>query len=206
MVRGLQFLTKNPNIPARVAPPGWWASNCLKIFQRQILERERMTVRNSSSPSLSIKIALIVSLSLTSPYPTTTTSSYFSFSVPRFFLSKPKSSSTPPKATTSDLLYLLGTHQQASSVNPEIAQQLHSCFKFLVPFSIPTTKSSATCRRTLRLSPITSSNSKREEEDNELVWWPPTPVLELARLAVDSGGDPGSIHRALDPTPIPVSN
>lgn len=28
--------------------------------------------------------------------------------------------------------------------------------------------------------------------------------MELARLAVDSGGDPGSIQRALDPTVIPV--
>ncbi|KHN43299.1 ATP-dependent Clp protease proteolytic subunit-related protein 3, chloroplastic [Glycine soja] len=30
------------------------------------------------------------------------------------------------------------------------------------------------------------------------------PVLELARLAVDSGGDPAAIHRLLDPTIIPV--
>ncbi|PVH65397.1 hypothetical protein PAHAL_2G482800 [Panicum hallii] len=35
--------------------------------------------------------------------------------------------------------------------------------------------------------------------------WPPAPVMELARLAVDSGGDPGAIHRALDPTMLPVS-
>lgn len=37
-----------------------------------------------------------------------------------------------------------------------------------------------------------------------MVWWPPMPVMELARLAVDSGGDPGIIHWALDPTPLPV--
>lgn len=37
-----------------------------------------------------------------------------------------------------------------------------------------------------------------------MIWWPPEPVLELARLAVDSGGDPAAIHRALDPTIIPV--
>jgi len=35
--------------------------------------------------------------------------------------------------------------------------------------------------------------------------WPPAPVMELARIAVDSGGDPGAIHRALDPTMLPVS-
>uniref|UniRef100_J3MP05 Uncharacterized protein n=2 Tax=Oryza brachyantha TaxID=4533 RepID=J3MP05_ORYBR len=37
-----------------------------------------------------------------------------------------------------------------------------------------------------------------------MVMWPPAPVMELARLAVDSGGDPASIHRALDPTMLPV--
>jgi hypothetical protein len=38
-----------------------------------------------------------------------------------------------------------------------------------------------------------------------MVMWPPAPVMDLARLAVDSGGDPGAIHRALDPTMLPVS-
>lgn len=33
---------------------------------------------------------------------------------------------------------------------------------------------------------------------------PPAPVLEIARLAFDSGGDPGSIQRTLDPTIIYV--
>lgn len=37
-----------------------------------------------------------------------------------------------------------------------------------------------------------------------MVMWPPAPILDLARLAVDSGGDPGAIHRALDPTMLPV--
>uniref|UniRef100_A0A0D3GUU9 Uncharacterized protein n=1 Tax=Oryza barthii TaxID=65489 RepID=A0A0D3GUU9_9ORYZ len=39
-----------------------------------------------------------------------------------------------------------------------------------------------------------------------MVMWPPAPVMELARLAVDSGGDPGAIHRALDPTMLPDIN
>lgn len=43
------------------------------------------------------------------------------------------------------------------------------------------------------------------EEENEAVWWPPVAVMELARIAVDSGGDVGAIQRALDPTMIPVS-
>lgn len=46
---------------------------------------------------------------------------------------------------------------------------------------------------------------EEEERVNEMVWWPPQPVMELARLAVDSGGDPAAIHRALDPTVLPVS-
>ncbi|XP_010431184.1 PREDICTED: U-box domain-containing protein 30-like [Camelina sativa] len=40
------------------------------------------------------------------------------------------------------------------------------------------------------------------EDENSLIWWPPEPILELARLVVDSGGDPGSIQRVLDPKMI----
>jgi hypothetical protein len=47
------------------------------------------------------------------------------------------------------------------------------------------------------------ARSRREEY--ELIWWPPELVLELACLAVDSGGDPATIHRVLDPTIIAVS-
>lgn len=50
-----------------------------------------------------------------------------------------------------------------------------------------------------------NSDKSKIREDNELIWWPPEPVLELARLAVDSGGDPDAIYRALDPTMFPVS-
>lgn len=49
-----------------------------------------------------------------------------------------------------------------------------------------------------------NSDKSKIREDNELIWWPPEPVLELARLAVDSGGDPDAIYRALDPTMFPV--
>lgn len=48
------------------------------------------------------------------------------------------------------------------------------------------------------------SNRRSISEENELIWWPPAPVMELARLAVDSGGDTGSIQRTLDPTVILV--
>ncbi|KAL0422054.1 UNVERIFIED_CONTAM: hypothetical protein Slati_3228300 [Sesamum latifolium] len=53
-----------------------------------------------------------------------------------------------------------------------------------------------------RQSPSTLSRSGKEID--ELILSPPAHVLELARLAVDSGGDPGAIHRTLDPTTIPV--
>lgn len=55
-----------------------------------------------------------------------------------------------------------------------------------------------------RLSLNRNGGRSRREED-ELIWWPPQSVLDLARLAVDSGGDPAAIHRILDPTVFPVS-
>ncbi|EOY11502.1 hypothetical protein QUC31_009458 [Theobroma cacao] len=140
--------------------------------------------------SLSLRFTIFLSLSFAA-----------SSSSPFFFSKSPSLSPSIPKATPSDLLSLLGPPSQSSSVNPSVADELKSCFKFLVPFTpIDTRKTpdskSLSYRRTLLKSP--------RDEENELVWWPPEPVLELARLAVDSGGDPGSIHRALDPTVLPV--
>ncbi|KAH1032073.1 hypothetical protein J1N35_044247 [Gossypium stocksii] len=140
-------------------------------------------------PFLSLRFSLFLSLSFA------TSSSPFSF----FKLQSP--SSSIPKATPSDLLSLLGTPSHSSSVNPSVADELKSCFKFLVPFNPINTRSSSdfkspSSRRSLLKSP--------RDEQNELIWWPPEPVLELARLAFDSGGDPDSIHRTLDPTVMPV--
>ncbi|KAH7574679.1 hypothetical protein ACOSQ2_009200 [Xanthoceras sorbifolium] len=149
--------------------------------------------------SLPIRFTILLSLSLTA----STTSSSSSLS---FFKSKTSSSSSSlpstPKATPSDLLSLLGPTSQSSSVNPLVAQQLNCCFKFLVPFTPhkPNTQfHDFTIRRSLK-----DQNLKSQREQNELIWWPPEPVLELARLAVDSGGDPDAIHRTLDPTVLPV--
>uniref|UniRef100_A0A5B6YGC5 Uncharacterized protein n=1 Tax=Davidia involucrata TaxID=16924 RepID=A0A5B6YGC5_DAVIN len=153
------------------------------------------------SPSLSIRFAFVLSLSLAVSY----TSSSHSSSSSLFFLNL-RSSSTPPtpKASASDLLSLLGTSQQASAINPKEAQQLKSCFKFLVPFT-PGQLNPECGTRPVRPTPSSKSiNARSRTEEDELIWWPPTPVMELARLAVDSGGDPGAIHRALDPTVIPV--
>ena len=108
------------------------------------------------------------------------------------------------KASASDIVALLGTRQQASQISAKEARQLRSCFKFLVPFT-PNSIGSASgdwsiCRRLWSKE----GDGQCRREENELVWWPPEPVMELARLAVDSGGDPAAIHRTLDPTMIPV--
>ncbi|XP_050384554.1 uncharacterized protein LOC126801130 [Argentina anserina] len=136
-------------------------------------------------PFVSLRLTLLFSFSLTASYSIT----------PASFL---KPSPPSPKATPSDLLSLLGPKSQSSSIDPLLAHQLTSCFKFLVPFT-PNSPEKLSGRKILRLK----QKGRREEEDG-LVWWPPQPVLDLARLAVDSGGDPAAIHRALDPTMITV--
>lgn len=146
-------------------------------------------------PCVSVRLTLLFSLSLTASYSFTPSSSSSSI-----FL---KQSSPSPKATHSDLLSLLGSKSQSSSIDPLVAQQLTSCFKFLVPFR-PSAKELVPEKCSGRKFLSLKQKGQREEEDG-LVWWPPQPVLELARLAVDSGGDPAAIQRALDPTMITVS-
>ncbi|KAK3029987.1 hypothetical protein RJ639_038086 [Escallonia herrerae] len=152
-------------------------------------------------PSLSIRLAFVISFSVAASY-TTTSSSFplkpLSFSTTNPPQPKPK---PKPRASASDLLALLGPPQQASTINAKEARQLRSCFKFLVPFSSCPPGPHSETRRALSSRP----NCEQDEVD-ELVWWPPAAVAELARLAVDSGGDPGAIQRALDPTMIIVSS
>ncbi|XP_010269526.1 PREDICTED: uncharacterized protein LOC104606154 isoform X1 [Nelumbo nucifera] len=162
--------------------------------------------------SLCFKFTLVLSLSLavssTSSLPflrRTHSSSPFSIKV----------SSSPPKASASDLLSLLGSREQASAINPEVARELRSCLKFLVPFSpilaenkferfsSGTTYLHTGVKDDQRKLSKTISCLDRTDEDG-LIWWPPTSMMELARIAVDSGGDPAAIHRALDPTMLPV--
>ncbi|CAL5397304.1 unnamed protein product [Camellia sinensis] len=152
-----------------------------------------------SSPSLSIRFAFVVSLSLAASYTSSSSSSSFPpFSTFLKLNPSPPNNPSTPKATPSDLLSLLGTPSQASSIDPNLAKELRSCLKFLVPFS-PIPRS-----RPLLRGLADSISNRKWNEENELVWWPPAPVMELARLAVDSGGDPDAIYRALDPTIIPV--
>ncbi|CAH8382003.1 unnamed protein product [Eruca vesicaria subsp. sativa] len=115
----------------------------------------------------------------------------------------PPPSSLPKAATADDLLSVLGPPSAAYALSPSVSRELRSCLKFLVPFESSKPKfESGRC--SLLTGLCSGKNDAVEEEENSLVWWPPEGVLELARLAVDSGGDPGSIHRALDPSIIPV--
>ncbi|KAF1892212.1 hypothetical protein Lal_00036573 [Lupinus albus] len=135
-----------------------------------------------TNPSLSFRFAFFLSLSLT-----TSSSRYTS------------SSFSTPKATPSDLLSLLSSNSHSSRVNPIIARELNSCFKFLVPFSPNLNHSPRKLTSVNLTAPIYNYDMI-----NDFIWWPPESVLELARLAVDSGGDPAAIQRLLDPTIITV--
>ncbi|KAM6577865.1 hypothetical protein CsatB_029702 [Cannabis sativa] len=150
---------------------------------------------------LSLQLTIIFSLSMSAAY------SFSSLSSPLSPLKPFSTSSSPsktPKATTSDLLTLLSDRRSSSTLNPLVSRELNSCLKFLVPFA----------PNGIKMVPISCSHRKslnsnrngvlvRREED-ELIWWPPQSVLDLARLAFDSRGDSAAIHRALDPTVIPV--
>ncbi|ESQ32231.1 hypothetical protein EUTSA_v10005730mg [Eutrema salsugineum] len=125
-----------------------------------------------------------------------------------FKLSASHSPSSLPKATADDLLSVLGPPSAASTLNPIVSREIRSCLKFLVPFK-PDKSGPESGRCSLRTGLCSGKIDAVErrskfEDDNSLVWWPPEPILELARLAVDSGGDPGAIQRTLDPEMIPV--
>ncbi|KAL0718102.1 hypothetical protein Bca4012_067424 [Brassica carinata] len=126
-------------------------------------------------------------------------------------LSASHSPPSRPRATADELLTVLGPSSAAAyTVKPTVYRELRSCLKFLVPFQPrePKPESGRCSLRTGlcsgRIDAVERRSLSEEDDYNSLVWWPPEAVLELARLAVDSGGDPGSIHRALDPTIIPV--
>ncbi|GMG99738.1 hypothetical protein Nepgr_001578 [Nepenthes gracilis] len=162
--------------------------------------------------SLSFRLAIALSVTFTaasSSYLIFSSSSSFPFSLKSSFLSPPPPPPPHlPRATHSDLLSLLGPEDQARVIDPKEAQQLRSCFKFLVPFNGSSLDSKSDEYSIKRRFMVGKRQWKygwqREEEENEMIWWPPAPVLDLARLAVDSGGDPDAIHRALDPTVIQV--
>ncbi|KAK2661185.1 hypothetical protein Ddye_007718 [Dipteronia dyeriana] len=70
-------------------------------------------------------------------------------------------------------------------------------------FSSAVTKNTQFQDYSIRRS-LKDQNFKTQRQQNEHIWWPPQSVLELARLVVDSGGDPDAIYRAFVPTVLPV--
>ncbi|PIA44427.1 hypothetical protein AQUCO_01700195v1 [Aquilegia coerulea] len=161
----------------------------------------------NSSLCLKFMLALSLSLSISS---SSSSSSSFLFRQTTFSSSDSSSITKIPKASAADLLSLLGTKEQASKINSKESSQLKSCLKFLVPFTPNSYEKHSIRRKGIfdndRRSTveILFDQNRSVQKENELIWWPPAPVLELARLAMDSGGDPGAIHRTLDPTVLPV--
>jgi hypothetical protein len=161
------------------------------------------TLRSSLPQRLAFAVSFTLSFSLSTsslPVPFSlpkTTSKPYTF--PSFSSLSP----SPPSNTqsfASDLLSLLATPSDRKSPIPaDETQQLSSCLKFLVPF---TPEKCSYSRRVILEDSIREGDEKWE---NEMVWWPPEPVMDLARLAVDSGSDPAAIQRSLDPTVLPVS-
>ncbi|KAK4339670.1 hypothetical protein RND71_041132 [Anisodus tanguticus] len=116
------------------------------------------------------------------------------------------------KKSTTQLLPLV--QPPCSSISKSAAKKIKSLLKLRSSAS-PPTSTSLSCKLSRGTStPVLLqihrsqnsklSNGRSVSEENELIWWPPAPVMELARLAVDSGGDTASIQRTLNPTPIPV--
>ncbi|XP_047066938.1 uncharacterized protein LOC124674928 [Lolium rigidum] len=152
---------------------------------------ERLRLR---SPPLSLKLAVAVSLTVSfavsccssSPLPSS---------------AAPKSPSPSPQAVAADLLSLLAGPSAAARVPAGEVSRLRSCLRFLAPVSPATVSRGYPWRDSRKV--LLEARDAADEAD-EMVMWPPAPVMELARLAVDSGGDPGAIHRMLDPTMLPV--
>ncbi|KAL6657170.1 hypothetical protein ACP70R_004950 [Stipagrostis hirtigluma subsp. patula] len=145
-------------------------------------------------PPLSLKLAVVaVSLAVSC---CASSSSSLSAHAP--------AASQSPRAVAADLLAVLAGPRAAARVPAAEAARLRACIRFLSPVPArlgDSTAAAASWRGGARKALLEGCDAA---EADEMVMWPPAPVMELARLAVDSGGDPGAIHRALDPTVLPV--
>ncbi|KAK3128006.1 hypothetical protein QOZ80_7AG0581380 [Eleusine coracana subsp. coracana] len=144
-------------------------------------------------PPAPLKLALAISLAVS-----------FSFSCCASSSSATSPSPPPPspRAVAADLLAVLAGPRAAARVPAAEATRLRSCLRFLSPVGPAAPKAARSWRggssRKVLLEGCDAADA------DEMVMWPPAPVMDLARLAVDSGGDPGAIHRALDPTMLSV--
>lgn len=170
---------------------------------RKRLRRDKRMLRLLfRPPPLPLKLAFTISLAVSF-----SVSCCADTSPPSTHASSAKSRSPPPpspKAVAADLLSVLAGPRAAARVPPAEASRLRACLRFLSPVNPAASKvspwSDGGSRKFLR-----EGRGAGAAETDEMVMWPPAPVMELARLAVDSGGDPGAIHRALDPTMLPVT-
>ncbi|KQK14697.1 hypothetical protein BRADI_1g18130v3 [Brachypodium distachyon] len=156
------------------------------------MERFRFRFRRSPLLSLNLKLAFAVSLGLG-----------VSFAVSSSSSSALPSPPPSPQAVAADLLAVLAGPRAASRVPAGEASRLRSCLRFLSPASASAVSRESPPWRGFRKVLLEGCDDDAAEADG-LVMWPPAPVMELARLAVDSGGNPGAIHHALDPTMLPV--
>ncbi|KAF3785008.1 hypothetical protein EJ110_NYTH10599 [Nymphaea thermarum] len=175
-----------------------------------------------SFPLFSLRVAFAVSLSLSFSQSLLVVPSSFlppshhPWSNRNVLLSRSATRRSNPATVAADLVSLLGSEQEAARVDAEVARELRSCLRFLAPLSkntllleVPDGDSFPLPRRgkVEDNEPWWWRNQHRlDEAIDELVRWPPSSVMELARLAVDSGGDPAAIQMWLDPTMHPVPN
>ncbi|WVZ67054.1 hypothetical protein U9M48_016193 [Paspalum notatum var. saurae] len=149
---------------------------------------------------LSLKLALTISLAVSF-----SASCCASSSSPHTSARSPTPARPPsPQALAADLLSILAGPRAAARVPAAEASRLHACLRFLSPVNPTAPKISFWSRGGHRKFLLEGCDEGRAAEADQMVMWPPAPVLDLARLAVDSGGDPGAIHGALDPTMLPV--
>ncbi|RLM84422.1 uncharacterized protein C2845_PM04G33560 [Panicum miliaceum] len=114
-----------------------------------------------------------------------------------------RSPAPSPQAVAAVLLSILAGPRAAAQVPAAEATRLRACLRFLSPVNPAVSKVSSWSGGGYRKFLLEGRDAGAAEAD-EMVMWPPAPVMDLARLAVDSGGDPGAVHRALDPTMLPV--
>ncbi|KAL6896586.1 hypothetical protein ACP4OV_007158 [Aristida adscensionis] len=150
-------------------------------------------LRFTRPPPLPLKLAVAVSLAVSFSVSCCTSSS-----------SSASSPSASPQAVAADLLAVLaGPRAAARAVPAAEAARLRACLRYLSPAGPkPASWRRSGGSRKVLLEGCDAAAAAAAAD--EMVMWPPAPVMELARLAVDSGGDPGAIHRALDPTMLPV--
>ncbi|XP_057817839.1 uncharacterized protein LOC131030902 isoform X1 [Cryptomeria japonica] len=100
-----------------------------------------------------------------------------------------------PAKMAAKLVALLGSEEEARNLEPDLAREMLSCLRFLVPHAVSLPEASS-MRRGFKSRKV----MMHDKRINELIWWPPSPVMDIARSAVEWGADPAVIHRALNST------